>query len=64
MILTSQVTFEEHLSHIRDVLERLRVANLTARGSKTQFAKEETKCLGFVVGNDKIAPDLEIAQGH
>ena len=33
--------------------------NLTARASKTQFARNETKCLGFVVGNDKITPDLD-----
>ena len=30
IIITSH-SFEEHLSHIRDILERLRVANLTAR---------------------------------
>ena len=58
IIITSD-SFEEHLSHIRDDLERLRLANLTARASKTQFAREETKCLGFVVGNGKIAPDLD-----
>ena len=58
IIITSD-SFEEHLSHIRDVLERLRLANLTARASKTQFARKETKCLGFVVGNGKIAPDLD-----
>ena len=57
-IIITNDSFEEHLSHIRDVLERLRVANLTARASKMQFAREETKCLGFVVGNGKIAPDL------
>ena len=45
--------------HIRDVLDRLRLANLTARVSKTQFAKEETKCLGFVVGNGTITPDID-----
>ena len=48
IIITSD-SFEAHLSHIRDVLERLRVANLTARASKTQLAREETKCLRFVV---------------
>ena len=58
IIITSD-SFEEHLSHIRDVLERLRLANLTARASKTQFAREETKCLGVVVGNGKNAHDLE-----
>ena len=35
------------------------MASLTARASKTQFAREETRCLGFVVGNGKIAPDLD-----
>ena len=58
IIITSD-SFEEHLSHIRDVLENLRLANLTARASKTKFAREETKCLGFAVGNGKIAPDLD-----
>ena len=33
IIITSD-SFEEHLSHIRDVLERLRLTNLTARASK------------------------------
>ena len=61
MILSLQVTFDEQLSHIRDVLERLRFAkkNLTARACKTQFAREETKCLGFVVENGKIDPDRD-----
>ena len=58
IIITSD-SFEEHLSHIRDVLERLRLANLTVRASKTQFAREKSKCLGFVVGNWKIAPDFD-----
>ena len=58
IIITSD-SFEEHLSHMRDVLERLRLANFTARASKTQFAREKTKCLEFVVGNGKLAPDLD-----
>ena len=58
IVITSD-SFEEHLSQIRDVLERLRLANLTARASKTQFAREEAKCLGLVVENCKIVPDLD-----
>ena len=50
-------SWNEHLSHIRIVLERLTSGNLTARASKTQFAREETKYLGFVVRTSKIAPD-------
>ena len=30
---------------------------MTARVSKMQFAREETKCLGYVVGHGKIVPD-------
>ena len=57
-IIITNDSFEEHLSHIRDVLERFRLANLTLRASKIQFTREETKSLGFVVGNGKIAPEL------
>ena len=53
IIITSD-TWDEHISHIRDVLERMRLANLTARASTTRFAREEKKCVGFVVGNGKI----------
>ena len=35
------------------------MAHLTARASKTQFAREETKFIGFVVGNGKNSPDLD-----
>ena len=47
IIITSD-SWDEHLSHIRDVLERLRSTNLTTRASKMQFARTEMKCLGFV----------------
>ena len=39
IIITSD-SWDEHLSHIRDVPEMLRSANLTARASKTQFTRE------------------------
>ena len=32
-------SWDEHLSHICDVLERLRLANLMARISKTKFTR-------------------------
>ena len=48
-IITSD-SFDEHLSHIHDVLKRLRLAYLTASQSETQFAREESTCLEFVVG--------------
>ena len=45
--------------HIRDVLQRLRDANLVANASKTQFAKAKTMVLGVIVGNGVIRPDHE-----
>ena len=41
IIITSD-SWDVHLSLIRDVLQRLRSANVTARASKTQFVREET----------------------
>ena len=46
-IIVTSDSWDEHLSHIRDVLERLISANLTARASANRFAREKT-CLGFV----------------
>ena len=57
IIITSD-SFEENLSHIRDVLLRLRLTNFTASASKTKFAREETKCLGLALRTRKLAPDL------
>ena len=45
--------------HIRDVLQRLRDANLVANASKTQFARAETKVLGVIVENGVIRSDHE-----
>ena len=53
-IIVISDSWDEHLNHIRDVLERLRSANLTARESKIQFARDETTCLGFVMGKGTI----------
>ena len=58
IIITSD-TRSDHIIHIRDVLQRLRDANLVASASKTQFATAETKVLGVIVGSGVIRPDHE-----
>ena len=48
-----------HGLHIRDILQRLRDANLVVNASKTQLARAETKVLGVIVENGVIRPDHE-----
>jgi len=47
------------LSHLRDVLERLKNADLTANVSKYVFAAMRIKILGHIVDNGRIIPDDE-----
>ena len=50
-------TWGEHKKHLRDILERLRAAGVTAKPPKCQFAMAERTYLGHIVGNGKIQPE-------
>jgi hypothetical protein len=50
-------TFSEHMSHIRDVLQRLRNAHLTASIAKSDFLLPRMKILGHVIEDGMIKPD-------
>ena len=52
-------TFEEHLKHIEEVLNRIRDANLRLKAEKCFFAATELQFLGHVVGKDGVRPDPE-----
>ena len=54
-IIIFSETCDEHLEHVRKVLERLRKAGLTARPSKCSFGMDEVVYLGYVVGG-KVKP--------
>ena len=56
-ILVYSKTFEEHLSHLRQVFDRLRHANLRLKPSKCKFACTKVNYLGHVVSPEGIAPD-------
>ena len=45
------------MNHLRDALERLRAAGLTANKAKCEFASNNIKILGFVVKDVAIHPD-------
>ena len=51
-------TFEEHCLHLRDVLDRLSKAGLTAKPSKCSLAVAEAHYLGYVIGHGKLRPEL------
>ena len=53
-IIISSETFEEHLVHLRKVLEKLRKAKLKAKPSKCNIGDFETKFLGFIVTRNGI----------
>ena len=56
-ILVFSKTKEEHVEHLRLVLQKLREHNLYAKRSKCEFWLEEVSFLGHVVSNDGIAVD-------
>ena len=49
--------FDEHLSRLTTVLERLRVAGLTVSLEKCRFAMDKVQHLGHIVSGEGIAPD-------
>ena len=51
-------TWEEHLSHVRLVLQRLREAGLTVKARKCQFGMEQCLYLGHIVGNGMVRPEM------
>jgi len=56
-ILVYSKTFEEHLRHVGDVLDRIKRAGLTANVKKCHFSSDRIKILGHVVQNGLICPD-------
>ena len=49
-------TWEEHLSRLRHMFERLKTANLTVNLSKSEFGQAKVTYLGHVVGHGQVAP--------
>lgn len=46
-------SFQEHMQIVREFLERLRVANLTAKPSKCFIGFQSLECLGHIAGDKK-----------
>ena len=56
-VIVFSATFEEHISRLKLVFDRLREANLKLKPSKCNFARSTVNYLGFLVSSDGIAPD-------
>jgi len=55
-------TWEEHLQHLGDVINHIRLAGLTINPSKCSMAKAETEYLGYVIGHGVIKPQVQRIQ--
>ena len=56
-VLIFSSNFNEHLDHIREIFQRLRIANLKLNPKKCSFCKPEVTYLGHVVSRNGIKPD-------
>lgn len=54
--LIASKTWEEHLIRLREVLERLKEANLTINLEKSDFGRAQVQYLGYIVGLGQVAP--------
>ena len=50
-------SWEDHVWHLREVLERLRAAGLTAKPSKCQLGMSHCYYLGYMVGDGVVKLD-------
>lgn len=55
-IVVYSKTFEEHVEHLKDVLERLRLAGITLNPKKAQIAATRITLLGFTIDEGRILP--------
>ena len=58
-ILVHTPSWENHLAVLREMFERLRSANLTAKPSKCLIGATSLDFLGHVVGQGKLQPQIE-----
>ena len=56
-ILVASRSFEEHLSHLQLVFDRLSKAGLRLKPKKCLFLHEEVPYLGYVISKHGISPD-------
>jgi hypothetical protein len=56
-IIIYSKNWNEHLQHIKIVLEELRKVNMMLKLKKCEWAKKNVEYLGYIVGTDGLKPD-------
>lgn len=56
-ILVYSKTIEDHVQHVRKVLQALKEADLRIKPKKTEFYKQEVKFLGYIVSREGLKMD-------
>lgn len=55
-------TMEEHLAHLRKVLERFRQANLKLKPSKCHFIRQSVEYLGYIITSQGLQPNPNLTK--
>ena len=58
-VIIHSLTWEEHVAHIRAVLQCLKNARLTAKYQKYKFGMRQCSFLGHIVGGGVVQPDSD-----
>ena len=61
-ILVFSTTLQEHLTHLRKVIDRLKFANLKLKTSRCNFMKEEVEYLGHIITAAGLRPITQAVQ--
>ena len=59
-ILVFSETLEDHLIHLRKVIDRLKAANLKLKPAKCMFVRREVEYLGHIITADGLKPNPRI----
>ena len=57
-LIVHSKTFSEHISHLQDIFDRIRRANMKLQKTKCTFLREEVPYLGHIITRNGIKPDM------
>ncbi|KAJ0039408.1 hypothetical protein NL108_016223 [Boleophthalmus pectinirostris] len=52
-------TWEQHVQHLKAVLQKIQAAGLTLNVAKCEWARHETRYLGYQLGRGEVRPQLD-----
>ena len=64
-IVVFSASFEEHMEHLEEVLQRLQAAGLKVKPSKCQLGRQRVGFLGHIVSQEGVGTDpakIEVAR--